>query len=234
MGKAIAILCEEGDEIDSSEVEKLVSEAESETPASSPSESKEESTKEESSAPPAKEEPKEEKKSAPKEESKPKSSVEDKPKDVIFASPIVKRIALEKGIALSQIKGSGPNGRIILKDIENYSSSASTSTSLPTTAPPSVPGGPPPQDAAVPTYTDIPLSSMRKVIASRLLESKQTVPHYYLTSEINMERLIKLRQVFNTASAAGGRDGVKAGVKLSVNDFIVKACAIALREIPRV
>lgn len=76
---------------------------------------------------------------------------------------------------------------------------------------------------------------MRKVIASRLLESKQTVPHYYLTAEINMDRVMKLRELFNKAASAsdkGSKDGVKAGTKLSVNDFVVKASAIALQDVP--
>lgn len=78
---------------------------------------------------------------------------------------------------------------------------------------------------------------MRRVIASRLTESKTGTPHYYLTVEVNMDRVIKLREVFNSAAkqaeAAGGvKDGVKGGVKLSVNDFIVKASALALQDVP--
>lgn len=79
---------------------------------------------------------------------------------------------------------------------------------------------------------------MRRVIASRLTESKSTIPHYYLTVEVNMDRVNKLRAVFNAAAKAaeaingGVKDGVKAGVKLSVNDFIVKASALALQDVP--
>ena len=81
---------------------------------------------------------------------------------------------------------------------------------------------------------------MRKIIASRLSESKSTIPHYYLTTEVNMDRVNKLRAVFNGAAksaetvSGGVKDGVKSGVKLSVNDFIVKACASALQDVPEV
>lgn len=84
-------------------------------------------------------------------------------------------------------------------------------------------------------YTDTPASTMRKVIASRLLESKQNVPHYYLTAEVKMDRVLKLRELFNKASSSAekaSKDGVKAGMKLSVNDFVVKAAAIALNDVP--
>lgn len=84
-------------------------------------------------------------------------------------------------------------------------------------------------------YEDVPASTMRKVIASRLTESKQSTPHYYLTAEINMDRVLKLRELFNKAANAaekGSKDGVKSGMKLSVNDFVVKASAIALQDVP--
>lgn len=189
---------------------------------------------------------KEESKPAPKKEeskSSESSSAGPESRDVIFASPIAKRMALDRGIPLSQVKGTGPNGRIIKADIENYKPSAGASSSgKGSGAPPSStqmpPGSPPAKDMTVPlAYEDVPASNMRKVIAARLTESKQNTPHYYLTAEINMDRVLKLRELFNKAAGAaekGSKDGVKSGMKLSVNDFVVKASAIALQDVPEV
>lgn len=170
----------------------------------------------------------------------------------ILASPIAKRIALEQGIPLSKIKGTGPNGRIVKADVDNYkpaaaapstpspsaskssSSSAPASSSSSSTAPAS-------SGAAAAKYTDTPVSNMRRTIAARLTDSKTSTPHYYVTAEINMDRVNKLRSLFNSAAKeaelAGGngnKDGVKSGLKLSVNDFILKASALALAEVPEV
>jgi pyruvate dehydrogenase E2 component (dihydrolipoamide acetyltransferase) len=136
----------------------------------------------------------------------------------IAASPIARRMALEKGIPLKQIKGTGPGGRIIKADIEKYTSS----TAAPTT---STPGAQPSTQG----YTDIPLTGMRKTIAKRLSESMFTAPHYYLTSSINMTKTLKLRKALNDAAVV--KDG-KATYKLSVNDFIVKAVGCALLRVP--
>ncbi|GJJ09520.1 hypothetical protein Clacol_003743 [Clathrus columnatus] len=139
-----------------------------------------------------------------------KSDNEDSKGEHIFASPIAKKLALERGIPLAQLKGSGPNGRIVLKDIESYKSPSMATTATVTTI-----------DAP---YTDIPLSNMRRVIGQRLTTSKQEVPHYYVTVNIDMGRLLKLREVFNQK--------LEKSDKLSVNDFVIKACALALRDVP--
>jgi len=132
-------------------------------------------------------------------------------KDRILASPIAKKLALERGIPLSKIKGSGPEGRIIRQDIESYKSSAPADIST----------------SGAPEYIDIPVSNMRRTIGARLTQSKQELPHYYLTVNIDMGKVLKLREVFNKGLAEKDK-----GAKLSVNDFIVKASALALAEVP--
>lgn len=257
VGSAIAVMGEEGDSTSGAELDKAVKEAQSDdaNTASSSSDSsegapEESAPKQEESKPPAASPPKEESsKSAEqtkKEESSSSSSSQPEQRDHVFASPVAKRLAQDKGIPLAQIKGTGPNGRIIKADVENYKpSAASASASAPAKSgsapPPSStklpPGSPPAKDMSVPqAYTDIPASNMRKVIASRLTESKQSTPHYYLTSEIKMDRVMKLREVFNKAASQASdkatKEGVKGGMKLSVNDFIVKAASVALRDVP--
>ncbi|KAL1749072.1 2-oxoacid dehydrogenases acyltransferase-domain-containing protein [Schizophyllum fasciatum] len=139
----------------------------------------------------------------------------------IFASPIAKKIALEKGIPLAKVKGSGPEGRILREDVEKYKPEAAAGAG----APAGVSGGAP---AVSPEeYTDTPLSNMRRVIGQRLLQSKVEVPHYYLTVDINMDKVLKLREVFNKTLAEKDK-----GAKLSVNDFVVKAVGCALADVP--
>lgn len=137
--------------------------------------------------------------------------------DRIFASPIAKKIALEQGVPLAKVKGTGPSGRIIRADVENYQASAAKSPS------------PSAQTALadLPDYVDTPVSNMRRTIGARLTQSKQELPHYYLTVEINMDKVLKLREVFNKTLT---EKDVTA--KLSVNDFIVKAVACALSDVP--
>jgi pyruvate dehydrogenase E2 component (dihydrolipoamide acetyltransferase) len=137
--------------------------------------------------------------------------------DRIFASPIAKKIALEQGIPLAKVKGSGPSGRIIRTDVENFQASAAKSPSP----------GAEPVSAELPDYVDTPVSNMRRTIGARLTQSKQELPHYYLTVEINMDKVLKLREVFNKTLT---EKDVTA--KLSVNDFIVKAVACALSDVP--
>ncbi|KAF9569685.1 pyruvate dehydrogenase [Agrocybe pediades] len=135
----------------------------------------------------------------------------------IFASPIAKKIALEQGIPLSKIKGTGPSGRIIREDVEKYKPAATATSSAPATAQ---------TPAAESTdYVDTPVSNMRKTIGARLTQSKQELPHYYLTVDIDMGKVLKLREVFNKTLSAKDQ-------KLSVNDFIVKAVACALADVP--
>ncbi|KIO31879.1 hypothetical protein M407DRAFT_241627 [Tulasnella calospora MUT 4182] len=135
----------------------------------------------------------------------------------IFASPIAKKIALEQGIPLAKVKGTGPDGRITREDVEKYKP-GSTAAAAPAS-----------KAAAEPEYEDIPVSNMRKVIGQRLLQSKQEIPHYYVTVDIDMGRVNKLREVFNKSLAE--KEG---GAKLSVNDFIMKAAALAMKDVPEV
>lgn len=137
----------------------------------------------------------------------------------IFASPIAKKIALEKGIPLAKIQGTGPSGRIIREDVEKYKPSAPTPASATPTA------VQPPAAALLVDYVDTPVSNMRRTIGSRLTQSKQEIPHYYLTVDIDMGKVLKLREVFNKTLS-------EKDLKLSVNDFIVKAVACALADVP--
>jgi len=133
--------------------------------------------------------------------------------DRIFASPLAKKIALERGVPLGQIKGSGPEGRILREDVEKYKPAASAGSSTSAQTPASA------------DYEDVPVSNMRRTIGSRLTESKQERPHFYVTVDVTMDKVLKLREVFNKTLA-------DKGAKLSVNDFIVKATACALADVP--
>ena len=139
----------------------------------------------------------------------------------IFASPLGKRIAAEKGVNLATIKGSGPNGRIVKADVE---------TARPAAAPTAAPARPMPSAPAQPIVTApgdqrVPHTAVRKVIARRMLESKQTVPHFYLTVEFEIDALLAARQAINDVAR-------KRDAKVSVNDMLIKACAKALRDHP--
>ncbi|MBN3310334.1 ODP2 dehydrogenase, partial [Amia calva] len=143
----------------------------------------------------------------------------------VFSSPLAKKLAAEKGIDLAQVAGSGPDGRVTRKDIESFVPPKVAPT--PVAAAPA-PGAPPsPAVAAVPTgtFTDVPISNIRRVIAQRLMQSKQTIPHYYLSIDVNMDQVLELRKELN--------EEVKAeNIKLSVNDFIIKASALACLKVP--
>ncbi|KAG7006604.1 transcription factor MBP1 [Physcia stellaris] len=130
------------------------------------------------------------------------------------ASPSAKKLALDRGVPLTQLKGTGPGGRITKSDIEKYKP-ASSSPSQPT------PGG-----APAAAYEDTPASSMRKTIASRLTQSMNQNPHYFVSGTLSVSKLLKLRQSLN--SSADGR------YKLSLNDFLIKAVAIACKKVPTV
>jgi pyruvate dehydrogenase E2 component (dihydrolipoamide acetyltransferase) len=142
----------------------------------------------------------------------------------IKASPLAKRLAAEKGIDLTKVNGSGDNGRITKKDINGYVPSATPETAP--TAAPAKPAASAPAFTAVGQegHTDVELTQMRKVIARRLGESKFTAPHFYLTMEINMDNAIPARVAMNEVSP----------VKISFNDMVIKACAMALRQHPAV
>ncbi|KAF8922439.1 dihydrolipoamide acetyltransferase [Mucidula mucida] len=193
VGAPIAIIGEEGDDLSGA--------SEAAAKATSSSEKPKET--------PAAEEPS--KSAAPKSEPAPKTETRaDLPSgDRIFASPIAKKIALERGIPLSKIKGTGPEGRIIRDDVEKYQPTAAPAANVPA----------PPPAGALPDYVDTPVSNMRKTM--------QELPHYYVTVDIKMDKVLKLREVFNKTLADKDK-----GAKLSVNDFIVKAVSCALSDVP--
>ncbi|SKB31990.1 pyruvate dehydrogenase complex dihydrolipoamide acetyltransferase [Sphingopyxis flava] len=150
--------------------------------------------------------------------------------DRIKASPLAKRIAAERGIDLSTVTGSGPGGRIVKADLEGASAGVAAAAAQP--APAAAAAAPALSPApAQPFETDIPytaekLSNMRKTIARRLTEAKQTIPHIYLTVDIQLDKLLKLRGELNAALEP-------QGVKLSVNDLLIKALAKALIQVPK-
>ncbi|MEX0996229.1 MAG: pyruvate dehydrogenase complex dihydrolipoamide acetyltransferase [Flavobacteriaceae bacterium] len=149
-----------------------------------------------------------------KQENKPVETSQKKPQSSdsdrrIFASPLAKKMAEEKGITLSHVQGSGENGRIVKKDIENFQPGAGAQAYTP---------------VGQEQFEEIKNSQMRKTIAKRLGESKFTAPHYYLTIDLDMDNAISARTAINEAGES----------KISFNDMIVKACAMALRKHPRV
>jgi len=133
------------------------------------------------------------------------------------ASPLAKKIAEEKGIDINNINGSGDNGRIVKRDIENYKAAPAGSGSAKASPSFSVP-------SVVESFRDEPVSQMRKTIARRLAESKFSAPHFYLTIEIEMDNAIKARKAVNDSGL----------VKISFNDFVIKAAASALKKHPKV
>ncbi|KAJ4917964.1 Dihydrolipoyllysine-residue acetyltransferase component 3 of pyruvate dehydrogenase complex [Raphanus sativus] len=162
--------------------------------------------------------PKEEKASP----SEPKTSKPSPPPtgDRVFASPLARKLAEDSNVPLSSIKGTGPEGRIVKADIEDYlASGGKEATAKQSKA----------TDSKVPAldYVDIPHSQIRKVTASRLTFSKQTIPHYYLTVDACVDKLMGLRSQLNSFQEASG------GKRISVNDLVVKAAALALRKVPQ-
>jgi pyruvate dehydrogenase E2 component (dihydrolipoamide acetyltransferase) len=156
----------------------------------------------------------------------------------VFASPLARRLAREAGIDVARILGSGPHGRIIARDVE-----AARSGQALRPAPAAAPAvaaapamAPAPSDAQVRalyeegSYEIVPHDNMRRIIAQRLLQSTQTIPHFYLTVECNIGRLLAAREEIN-AGAPKDKDG-KPAYKLSVNDFVIKALALALQRVP--
>lgn len=154
----------------------------------------------------------------------PKKVVIEAVKDRVLASPLAKMLAVQKGIDLNLVKGTGPKGRIVEADINNYKEVV---VAAPEVAKEVKPMAPAPVPAPVGSaFVDIPLSSIRKVIAGRLAESKATIPHYYMTQEIDVTRVLKLREVLNKDS--------NGTFKLSINDFVIKASSLALLDVPAV
>ena len=152
----------------------------------------------------------------------------------IFASPLARRLAKEAGIELARVQGSGPHGRIIARDI------AAAKTGAPLRAPAAERVAPPPVQAPSDdkiralfepgSYEVVPHDNIRKIIARRLVEAKQTIPHFYLTVDCNIGKLLTAREEIN-AVAPKDKDG-KPAYKLSVNDFVIKALALALQRVP--
>jgi pyruvate dehydrogenase E2 component (dihydrolipoamide acetyltransferase) len=135
------------------------------------------------------------------------------PNGRVFISPLAKKLAEEKGINLSQVKGSGENGRIIKRDIENFTPSTSATASVGKFVP-----------SGQEDFDELPNSNMRKAIAKNLVKSKFTAPHYYLNVEFDMDNAIAFREQYNSLP----------DTKISFNDMIVKACALALKQHPQV
>jgi len=147
----------------------------------------------------------------------------------IFASPLARRLAEEKGIALDQVNGSGPHGRIVKKDIETFQPKAQAHpvTATGQTQPGTAAAGASEErdDYGFPLYTVEKPNNVRKVVAERLTESKQTVPHFYLNVDVEVDHLLAFRKRLN-------QRGEQDGFKVSVNDIIIKACAEALMARP--
>lgn len=146
----------------------------------------------------------------------------------VVASPRARMLAREKGIDLSLVQGTGPDRRVVAADVEEYKGAATATATAAVTAAPvaAAAAAPTPAAAAAGNFEDIPLTNMRKIIASRLLQSKQQIPHYYLTIESCMDSLLATRAKLNANREKANR--------LSVNDFIVKASAAAMKEVPEV
>jgi pyruvate dehydrogenase E2 component (dihydrolipoamide acetyltransferase) len=139
----------------------------------------------------------------------------------VKASPLAKKVAAEKQLPIEAIPGSGPGGRIVKRDVEAFVPAAATATAP---GAPAAPKRPVPTVQVTPGVSQtIPLSNMRKTIARRLSESMFSSPHFYVTVDVDMDRISDLRAQFK-----------EAGEKISVNDFVVRACALALRAVPQV
>ncbi|HZH86094.1 MAG TPA: pyruvate dehydrogenase complex dihydrolipoamide acetyltransferase [Brumimicrobium sp.] len=212
VNEVLAIIGEEGEDID-----KLIAEAKQG--------SEDASKKKEDASDASQNDAEEEKEEVKPTEQKP--AADSKPRETaavqtsgdsgrIFVSPLAKKLAEDKGIDLNTVKGSGENGRIIKRDIENY---------VPYDKPQSSSKAPAAKGLALTeSYTDENISQMRKTIAKRLAESKFTAPHFYLTLDIDMDNAMTQRTAVNA----------NEGVRISFNDMIIKACAVALRNHPKV
>ncbi|XP_022555233.1 dihydrolipoyllysine-residue acetyltransferase component 2 of pyruvate dehydrogenase complex, mitochondrial isoform X2 [Brassica napus] len=206
VGEVIAITVEEEEDIQKFKDYTPSSGASPAAPEakSAPSPPKEEKVEKPASAPEAK-------------TSKPSSAPSE---DRIFASPLAKKLAEDNNVPLSSIKATGPEGRIVKADVEEFLASRGKET----TAKPSKP-----TDSKVPAldYVDIPHTQIRKVTASRLAFSKQTIPHYYLTVDTCVDKMMGLRSQLNSFQETNG------GKRISVNDLVIKAAALALRKVPQ-
>jgi pyruvate dehydrogenase E2 component (dihydrolipoamide acetyltransferase) len=166
---------------------------------------------------------------------KPPAKVEGNGHGRVLASPFARKLALEKGVDLRELRGSGPRGRIVARDIETAAAEPRLRA---------VPAAPAPGPGTAPVGVPVPSredqliapSQMRKTIARRLVEAKREIPHIYLTAEATVDKLVQLREQINEAGdvlgprpTAGGAEGP---VRVSINDLVVKAMALALRKVP--
>ncbi|CAK9442187.1 uncharacterized protein LODBEIA_P59300 [Lodderomyces beijingensis] len=213
VGQPIAVYVEEADEVAAFENFTAADAGEGAKPAPAAEE-------------PTKEEPKKEE-AAPSKKSEPSSQKLAAPTDRIFASPYAKTIALEKGISLKGVKGSGPRGRIVAKDLEGLEAQGQAQAAPgATTVAAGGAAAAAPVAAAGASYQDIPLTQMRKTIASRLLQSTQQSPTYIIQSQISVSKLLKLRASLNASA--------EDRYRLSVNDLLIKAIAVASQRVPQV
>ncbi|WP_323717222.1 pyruvate dehydrogenase complex dihydrolipoamide acetyltransferase [Paracoccus aminovorans] len=152
----------------------------------------------------------------------------------VFASPLARRVAAEKGIDLAAVTGSGPHGRIVKADVETAKPGAAKPATAEAPKAAAAPAAAAPAGPSTETVlkiyadretTEVALDGMRRTIAARLTEAKQTIPHFYLRKSAKLDELMKFRAMLNKQLES-------RGVKLSVNDFIIKACALALQEVP--
>lgn len=143
----------------------------------------------------------------------------------VFATPLARRLAAEKGIDLGAVEGTGPHGRIVRADIDEAQKNGGGKASAAV-----LPHGIAGAGRVEPEIEEIKLNGMRKTIAKRLLESKQQIPHFYLSADVMLDKLLAARKEVNDAAAA--KAGDTKPLKLSVNDFIIRACALALRDVP--
>ena len=152
----------------------------------------------------------------------------------VIASPLARRLAKEQGIDIATLTGTGPHGRIVKADVEAAAKGGAAKPAAAPTATPAPAAGAMPTGPSASTvarmyegreYEEVALDGMRKTIAARLTEAKQTIPHFYLRRDVQLDNLMKFRSQLNAQLEA-------RGVKLSVNDFIIKACALALQDVP--
>ena len=225
VGTVIAIIAEEGE--DASSVSSAPAKSETPEPAAKESEAKPDPKDPNDTGSEAKPAPRTE--ASAEDHGRPADAGPASSGDRVKASPLARRLAADKGIDLGAVSGSGPKGRIVKADVESAKPGAAPVAAKTEGAAPTAAAAPAP--AAKPaTVPDIPheatkLSNVRKTIARRLTESKQTVPHIYLTVNVRLDALLKLRGELNKSLES-------RGVKLSVNDLLIKAQAVALMQVP--
>jgi pyruvate dehydrogenase E2 component (dihydrolipoamide acetyltransferase) len=148
----------------------------------------------------------------------------------VFASPLARRMAKQAGIDLATLKGSGPGGRIVRADIDAAQAAGAKPAAAPVAAPTPMPVARAPAAPIVAPHRLVPHNNIRRIVARRLSEAKQSIPHFYVSMDVELDALLKLRAELNAKSPADG----PSAFKLSVNDLIIKAAALTLRRVPRV